>query len=387
MQYKHRITTLVVALKKLPKKYYFMALFLMLGLWYGLVFVLKQPITFSYGGESCVNRLTILPNLHSSSDADDFMVTLRGGVGGVYATEACVKPVDAPEPGSRYAMTAPFGGWVFRQQYAVETPAHPVADVAALKKPLSTTRKLTLALSAVDTTFTYVLAVADKQAVCQTVKQAISCDVASLKLAQGAKYKTSLTRKFADKQTNLASQSIETLHAVSAKRASVQAGQVVNDKPREFIVEMDKPLAKAEAELIRIQGEDREKVGTKVAHDSHTARISVEADLPRDTEYELRITKAEATDGSSLEGVYTVPFRVSGGPKPTGVSANGTSVPLGATASITFDQGISQTQDLGKFVHVTGAQVQISRTANQLHVKLTQAAKCADVTIVIDKGF
>lgn len=133
MQYTHRITTLIVALKKLPKRYYFITLFLALSLSYAMIFVLKQPVVFSYANESCVGRLTILPNLHTSSSDDDFTVTLRGGLAGVYATEACVKPVDAPEPGSRYAMTAPFGGWMFRQQYAVEVPKHPVANVTALK--------------------------------------------------------------------------------------------------------------------------------------------------------------------------------------------------------------------------------------------------------------
>lgn len=364
-----------------------MALFLALSLSYAMIFVLKQPVAFSYANESCVGRLTLLPNLHTSSSDEDFTVTLRGGLAGVYATEACVKPVDAPEPGSRYAMTAPFGGWMFRQQYAVEVPKHPVANVTALKKPLSTTRTLTLPLSEPDTTFDYKLSIADKQTTCKVTKQVISCDVASLKLAQGAKYQTSLVRTFAETQTKLTQQTIETLHAVTPKQSSVQAGQVVNDKPREFTVEMDKPLARVEAELIRIQGDNREKVGIKVAHESQTIRVTTEADLPRDAQFELQVTKAEAIDGSSLEGLYTLPFRMSGGPNATSVSATGSSVPLGTTAVISFDQGISQTQDIRKIVQVTGAQVQITRTANQLHIKLVQVAKCADVSIVIDKGF
>lgn len=364
-----------------------MALFLFFVLWYGLVFVLKQPVTFSYGGDSCAGRLTLLPNLHASSGGEDFTVALRGGIGGIYATEACVKPVGVPEPGSRYAMSAPFGGWVFRQQYVVEVPRHPVANVAALKKPLSTTRVLTLPLSEPDATFTYKLSVDDKQTNCKVDNQVISCDVASLKLAQGARYQTSLVRTFAATQTKLAQQTTETLHAVTPKQASVQAGQVVNDKPREFTVEMDKPLASAEAELIRVQGETREKVEADVTHESQTVRISTRADLPRDAQFELQVTKAEATDGSSLDDSYTLPFRMSGGPKPTGVSATGNSVPLGASAVVTFDQGVSQTQDISKLVQVTGAQAQVTRTANQLQIKLVQVAKCADVTIVIDKGF
>lgn len=386
MPHKHRIVTLVQTLKTLPKKWYAVAAVVLIVAWYGLVFGLKQTVEFSYAGESCVPRLTLAPQWQRTPGGTDFVTETRGGVSGVFATQVCVKPQQTPKQGTQYAALAPFGGWVFRQQFAVDVPAVPTAQVSVLDKPLSTTRGLRISLSQPDEIHDYTLAVAKKTATCETEARVLICDVKPLKLAQGKTYPVELTRTLGESKAKLASQEVTTLPAVTLAKSSVQPSEVVYAKPKEFTLEMDKPLNEAKSKLVMIQDNKPKVIKTaQKIEDERTIRVTTEENLPRDAQFELRLTEALARDGSGLDGVVAVPFRTSGGPKPTGVSAQGSDVAPSATATITFDQELSQTQDIAKLVQVAGAEVQLSRTANQIHASI-QAGKCTDVTIVVTKG-
>lgn len=390
MRYQHAAKTLALNLRTVPKRYYYVAVVVvLLSLLYGALFGLKQSIVFSYGGDSCVQRLTVLPQLQRSPEGGEFTVATQGGLGGVFATHVCATPAQHPKQGERYAALAPFGGWIFRQQFIVDVPEAPVANIAPLTKPLSTTRELTLALSTADQVFDYQIDIADKEIACTTHRDTVSCDIAPLKLAQGEQYTVKLSRKFGDTHTQLASKQVMTLPAVTLVSASVEPGQVVYAKPREFTLETDKHLTEADAELVVTGDADTaEKLAIdSTIEDNRVVRVTSTDDLPRNVQLELRLVSATAKDGSGLDDVVSIPFRTSGGPEPTGVSARGSDVQPGSTAIITFDQEISQTQDISQFIRVAGAEAQVSRTADQVHVALVGANKCADVSVTIAQGF
>jgi predicted deacylase len=329
----------------------------------------------------------LAPNLNKSVEGHNFNVELRGGWRGVYSTEACIKPVKVPQEGSAYAAAAPFGGWLFRHQYSIEIPRQPIANVEVFKKPLSTTKAVSIPLDTEDSTFRYSLKLDGHKATCDTKTRTILCDVHKLKLAQGKMYQAELIRSFENESSVLAKSKVSTLPAVTLKQSSVQPNGVVYDKPREFVLEMDKSLENVSGTLERIDGEKREKIAATISSDGPIIRTIVPEDLPRNTQFQLTIDKADGQDGSGLEGALQLAFRTSGGPLVSAVSASGQSVSPNATVVLTFDQGISQTQDIGKLVRVNGVSTEMSRTTNQLHIKLMQAPKCSDVVITIDKGF
>ena len=388
MKYQHYLKTLVLQLRTLPKRYYFIAIFAVATLLYGIAFGLKQPLVFSYGGESCATRLSILPQLQRSPADTEFTVAAKGGVNGVFATKVCVTPTAHPEQGTRYAAFAPFGGWVFRQQFSVEVPQPPMANISPLKKPLSTTRQLELKLNEPDRVFDYQIDIADKSVECTTNERTVRCDIVPLKLAQGEQYKVELSRQFGSTRTKLASEQVKTLPAVMLASASVEPGQVVYAKPREFTMEMDKPLKEASVKLVALRDDTTEELAIdSTIEEDRVVRVTSEDELPRNAELELQLVSALAEDGSGLNDAAVVPFRTSGGPEPSEVSARGSNVQPGSTMTITFDQEISQTQDLAKFIQVSGAEVQMSRSANQVHITLARVDKCADVGVTIAKGF
>lgn len=387
MQHKHRLKTLALTFEKLPIKWYVVGVVVLLLGWYGLAFGLKQTVQFSYAGSSCVNRLTVLPQWQVSPRDAAFDMETSGGGGWLFATKACAVPSQAPQKGTQYAALAPWGGWLFRQQYAIEVPAVPTANVQALEKPLSTTRALHIKLSQPDTVHEYRMTIAKKAAKCTSERRTLACDVAPLKLAQGKVYRVELTRSFAKQEaTTLADREVTTLPAVALAGSSVRPDEVVYAKPREFTLEMDKPLERANTELVAIRhGKPVAVKNTqKIEHD-RILRVTTEEELPRDTRFELRVTEALARDGSGLDSVAAVSFRTSGGPRVASINTQGTDVAPSGVATMTFDQEISQGQDIAKLVGVTGAEVQLSRTANQINVAY-QAGKCADVTLTVAKG-
>lgn len=72
---------------------------------------------------------------------------------------------------------------------------------------------------------------------------------------------------------------------------------------------------------------------------------------------------------------------MSGGPKVTGINIGRSGVAIGATAVITFDQPISDTQDISKFVTTTGGAAFSAKKGNQVFISLAGVPKCADFSI------
>ncbi|HCH34578.1 TPA: hypothetical protein DEW05_03560 [Candidatus Saccharibacteria bacterium] len=384
----NNINNQLAKLRRIPLWYYLGAIGCLLVVWYVLSFVVKHPVEFSYANATCTNRLTVLPQLHKSSTKAPFDIKLDQGIDWLYATRACVEPTKQPEPGTQYVSVAPLGGLLFRQQFAIDVPKAPAVDTKIFDKPLSVTQAATIPLDDQDDTHEYRLEVATKNVICTPKKKTLACDVSSLELAQGKKYPLTLIRAFKDTKKTLVKKTITTLPAVTLKQSSIQPGEVVYAKPKEFTMTMDKSLVRVKAELVA-QGDTKKKLPIEmtVDEDAGTIRVRTDEELERNRAFELRLTSAEAQDGSGLDGVVNIPFRTSGGPEPSDVSARGNDVDPGSTAVITFDQEISQEQDIAKYVKVTGAEAQISRTANQLNIALVNAPKCADITIAIEKGF
>lgn len=386
MPSKQNIKTLSHVVQKIPRWGYFIIVVSVALLLYSYFFIWRYPIQFSYAATSCVSRITLLPNAHQSIDSQDFVMTLKGGWGGVFSTQVCASPSKVPSKGERYGATALFGGWLFRQQFAVIVPSAPVASVASIKKPFSVSKPLKIPLNKTDNIFDYTLHVASKPTPCVSHGGHIECDITPHRLVQGEVYDTKLVRSFGEHKTVVAQEKVTTLTVVTLARSSVEAGATLYPKQREFILETDKPLHNAQAKLIKIEGENRTEESIDTAIDAATIRLTAKNDLARDMPYELRIVRADARDGSGLDGDIVVPFRMSGGPKPSQVSASGQAVGLNDTAVITFDQNISKTQDIAKLTKVDGAPAEVSYSGNQLRVKLANAPKCTNVSITLAKG-
>ncbi|MBC7943032.1 DUF2817 domain-containing protein [Candidatus Saccharibacteria bacterium] len=215
----------------------------------------------------------------------------------------------------------------------------------------------------------------------------VRCDIASLSLIQGEKYSTQLVRSFKDKRVDtVAKKDITMLSATSVIKSSVSEGLTVYEKPKSFTVDFDKDIIKANLMLNKVDGDKRTEVASTSTFDKKQATLSITDDLARDASYELSIDKLEAKDGSTLVGLHKTNFKISGGPKVTAVNVGKTGVALTQTVVITFDQPLSDTQNIAQFINAKGVGATVSKKDNQVFVSYVNAPKCTDFTINIAKG-
>lgn len=387
MQLKQKLRSLIDRLQALPRKYTIPAgVFILSAILYCVFFIIEKPIVFSYAGQTCVSRLTLLPGIHATSGDTGYKVepTRLVSVGGwpIAARSVCITPTRAPHPGVTKVSVAPYGGVLARQTFAMTVATPVVADVQILSRPIPVSRPLDVKLSGSDTVFSYVLEVADKQTDCLSKEAALSCDVAKLSLAQSQSYSAKLVRQFEGKDVaTVVKRDIQTLSATTLTDFSIKPGELVYMKPTELNITADKKLVKVESVLYRREGESRIEIPSTTAITETGFSVKLSEELPRVMDYELVTKKIEAVDGSGLVQPHSLTFKTSGGPKVTGVNVNTTGVPANSTVIVTFDQPLSETQDVSKFVSVSGGATFVGKQGDQLRISVAGVPKCGDFAI------
>lgn len=350
-----------------------------------------KPTQFSYGGVTCERQITLFPSLSKPSGESDFAVQTTDtlAVAGVelVSLKTCFIAKTAPEVGLSKVAVSPLGGWFGKTVYVLEVPEPPIAYTDVLTKPVPTAKPLVITLSGADTIFGYQLEVGDKTAPCVLKDSTIHCDIASMKLTQGEQYNAQLVRMFDNKKVaTVAKENMTMLTATNIVASSVQEGQIIYDKPKSFTVDFDKAVIQAKVTLFKVDGDARVEVSSATVFSDKRATIAVTDELVRNAKYELLIDKLEAQDGSTLVDAHKTSFTVSGGPKVTAVNIGKTGVALTQTVVLTFDQPLSDTQDIRSFVGIKGIGASISKKDNQVFVSYAGAPLCVDFTINIIGG-
>jgi predicted deacylase len=393
MKITQTLKSFCTAVWALPKRYTIPAtVFVIGGILYVAAFVLEKPVIFSYAEPTCINRLTLLPRIHTSPTTADYTARPAGlvmlGSWPIAARSICLTPTRAPEPGISKASLAPYGGLFARQTFAVQVTAPVVADTKAFTEPIPVSKPLALTLSGSDTVFSYVLKIADKQTDCTPKEMTLSCDVEKLSLAQSQSYSAKLSRQFNGKEVaTVVSKDIKTLSATTLIDSSIKVNEIVYAKPTEIAVVSDKKLVNVDATLYRLDGTARTEVSATTAVTDTGFTMKIAEELPRSSDYELITKKVEAVDGSGLVQAHSLAFKTSGGPKVTGVNVGATGVPMNSTVVITFDQALAEKQDITKFVSLSGGASLLGKQGNQLLISTGGVPKCGDFSIKLTNDF
>lgn len=379
--------TIAETFRNFPRRYYIFGASLFAMVLITGVFWPRQ-VTFSYAGKTCFYQPTVAPGLlRSQSDRFRLEADQRLSVAGVTvaALNMCIVPIKAPEKGTTAAALSLTGLAWLQKQYVITTPDPPGVSAYALgKKPLSVSQVATIPLATIDNVFTYKVQVNGKIATCPVDDQRLICDLPALSLRQGSEYTVELQRYFNDtKVAVVANQPIKTLTATTITSASITNGQIVYAKPKSIELTADKSLVSGAVIFERVEGEKRTEIPTQTTYEGNKATISWTDDLPRQAKFELAVSKLAGADGSGLDDVYRVPFETSGGPKVKSISVGTYKVPMGTTATITFDQPIMASQDLTNVVTTTGGAIVTGKTGNQVLVSFANVPRCGDVTVAV----
>jgi len=212
------------------------------------------------------------------------------------------------------------------------------------------------------------------------------CDIESLDLRQATEYTFELQRYFNNKKVETVfSKKATTLAPVTVLGTSVKAGDTVYARPTSIGLTADKVVSKATATLQKRVGDTLTDVATTVAIAGQSITVNF-AELERLNQYQLTLSDVEATDGSTLlDKTYVLPFSMSGGPKVTGVNIGKYGVNVGTTVIVTFDQTLSQTQDISPLVRLAGGISGMTRQGSQLRFSTSGVPVCGDFSITLGK--
>lgn len=380
---------IVSTFRALPMRVYLLLLAgIVLG-WYALLYIVPRPVELTYASEqSCIAQATFLPSLYREVSNDSFSATTENTVtvAGIplVSSKTCISPQGSLEVGNNSVAIAPFGGWFFRYNLAVKVPEPPKANTLSLDKAIPVSKPLDISLSSPDILHTYKLSTSGRSTTCLSIEASIRCDIPSLKLEQGKRYDMKLHRYLMPSSKELVmSHSVQTLTATTIVDGSIKANETVYDRPQEFRFTADKKLRRAMVSLKKMDGSP---VDVRTRTDGQSIVTSLDVELDRESTYTMSVDTLEAEDGSGLTEPYIIPFRLSGGPKVTGVNIGKSGVAGSARIVVTFDQELSIDQDISKLVSFSGGTATVGRSANQLTYQLQSLPLCTPFTLKIEKG-
>ena len=387
MRLRHRAIKLLTKINNLPKYFTIpVGVLMLLASLYGVVFGIPKHVAFSYAATTCVRQLTLFPALHRSQNEAPFEAYTSNslGVGNfkLATFSMCFKPREAPRPGVIKVATSPFGGWFAKKTFAVTVPQPVIANVSQIRGPVPVSKALKVPLTKPDQVFSYGLKLGDKQTRCDVRYTTLLCNIPVLRLEQGKIYHGELIRYFKGKRVALvASKDIQTLSATSVTNTSINPGEIVYAKPKELVISLDKKVISATATLYKIDGDRRTEIQTNRSLVEGGLKVAFKEDLPRSADYDLLLDKVEAVDGSTLVLPYHLAFKVSGGPKVTGVNVGKASVALGSTVVVSFDQPLLEGQDIKNLVSLGGGATLVGKRDNQILISLANVPRCGDFSI------
>jgi protein MpaA len=363
--------------------------FLAVLLSYGLIFFIPKSVDFSYASTNCTKQLVIAPDLQKTNSSD-FTASFKGGIKlgniSLVASRVCIEPKQALKPGTATATIGLFGSFVASKQFNVTVPEAPSAKTNDIVgKQISTTEPLKVTLTSSDIINKYSLKIADKVSNCSQKAAELSCEVAPLKLEQGATYTASLHQSYKQSSKKIVEGAIETLRPVSVVATSITDGQVLYDAPTGVNLTFDQPIERSTATLVKVTGETTEKKELTQATDGTALKLSF-GSLDRESSYRLELTQAIAENGSSLAAPVTISFSTSGGPKVTSVSVGANSVSRSARIIVTFDQPIDASVDIGKLARAEGVAATVTKQSDTQLAFTIQGGDCAAFNLVVDKG-
>lgn len=393
MHLKQKSVSVLKKIQKLPKWVVVLvvAILLIVSV-YLVLFLPENNVQFSYNNSNCTQQLTILPSYNKNTDNNSgFTIRneniVKWGSLQILSLKTCFDVTKPPLPGNTRVSTSLMGGWFAKKTYLLTIPVLPTIQTAVLDQPIPIMKSLALKLDKADLVFSYQLVIGDKFASCPVKEAAIYCDITSLKLLQGNNYNIKINRLFKGQVLDtLVNKDIKTLNATNVVDASINAGQVVYDKPKSFTFDFDKSVTKGSVVINKVEGEKHTVIPSASVFDDKKVTLTVVNDLERNVAYEIIIDQIEAKDGSTLPGQYKLSFSTSDGPIVIGVNVNTTGSPLTKVVVLTFDQNLSTSQDITNFVSTSGIPTLISRQDNKVFISYTNAPLCTNLNVSIIPG-
>lgn len=353
----------------------------------------QKNINFSYNSKSiCIQQVTFFPNfINQIDDNSNFNIikddVFKIGNIQIFSSKTCFSAKNSPTVGDTTISVAYFGGWFAKETWKINVPQPPSLNVEVLSLPISVINPLEIPLSSGDLVFDYKITINDRTTSCPIKNTVLHCDIASLSLSQGKDYMLEVVRSFNNNdEVSLIKKDIKTIDAAVVVLTSVAQDQIIYDNPMTFTFEFNKEIVTADIILEQIGADSRTSIPMTTVFNNKLATITLQNNLGRNVSYEFTISKLESQDSSTLDAPCKLGFKTSSGPIVIDVSSSSVGMPLSQTIVLTFDQALSDNQDINNFVSAIGFPTTISKLNNQVFINYTDAPICANLNINIAPG-
>jgi hypothetical protein len=376
------------------KKYWLLFLLGVVVFTYVYLFVIPVQIAFAYDkSESCTYKISLFPDLYQqSSDNSGYEIYTEGNaqIAGVnfISTKVCIKPTAAPSSSTSTTTFSPLGGPFFANTFLISTGERPQLNTSLTIDSQHTIAKpIEFALDKADGLFEYSLEINNISTTCTNIDNIVSCDLNNLNLSQGKTYIYKLIRLFNGQAlSDEVSGQITMLPPIKITESSVQNGDIVYSKPKTFKLRANKNITSADIVIEKSINDKFQTITSNLTIAGSVVSLAIGNDLDREAAYRIIVEQITGEDGSILEKSKTINFTTSGGPSVSNINIRSGGVDPNATVIVTFDQPISQSQDVSNIATITGGSASISRSGQQIIFKLQNISKCTAFTINIDQG-
>lgn len=358
-------------------------------------FFWPRTVHFAYSAPNCFTNPTLLPGLTAVKQSASYQLTASGviRVGNVviYANSSCITPIQMPKVGDAETIRVEaVGSTMLAQSIRIEPQKLPLlTPKTALDQPIGTTSPIGFSLSETDLVFDYELRGNGLVAACSEDHQVLTCDPSSLGLKQSAKYDISLVRRFHGSGDEVVLHAtISTVEAVSVTGSSVAAGQTIYDVPTDLVLTLNRPTVSSSGVSLRPSGGDS-KSDLPITSSLSGTQLTIHftTPLPRSSSLVLNIDNLTAADGGKLTSAYSLPFKVSGGPKVTNINIGTSKVSTSGSIVLSFDARLLATQTLSDFIHFGPGEVKISAKGNVVTITPSAALpKCSYFSVQVLDG-
>ncbi len=323
----------------------------------------RPSVRFSFvSSESCVNKIILLPGLHSVTNDNNYKITLKDTVSfgnfALLSRKTCASARRAPQENASHVVHySIFGNTFLQQTLKISTPAYPTLDVKPLtNQRVSTKKALHLSVSETDALFDYQFSANNQSVMCNKNDHVISCQVEQFKLVQGKAYDAKLERLFGQQTvTEIFNGVINTAEPVEITESSPANASIAYQPISEIIIKTNQTLKTYEdVTLLRAVDGKEELIPIKVEISDNQIIVKPDQSLQWRSSYKLHIGGLQSTSQGELNELYNLEFKTAGGPVALSSNVSSYAVPTTQTIELKFDQILAPKQDIGRSVSLVG---------------------------------
>jgi len=361
------------------------------------MFFEPQSIGFAFAqSKNCVASPLVFPSLFKTDSRETFVLKRKASVSmghtAIFSSQVCAIPTLHPLPLTSYTdhQWVSLGGLHIGKLIRIVTPGYPIAYEGNLgDKAIPIEKPIIFKLNTTDATFNYSVDIAGKTAACAKQNTTLSCSLIPLKLAYDEKYNASLVREFRGQTVGTVfSKAVKTITATAITQTSINPGSTVYNKPQQITIGTSKTITKLQGVSLTAKNANGTTTAIPITSSfkGQSITVSFVDVLSRETAFDLHIDNLTASDDSTLEQPYDLPFTTSGGPKVTSSNIPSFGLTSGQAMVVTFDQVLGPSQDPSQLASllVNGVKQSAAITLSGQRLTIQPSSSypvCANVTV------